>query len=98
MNLVKHGKTGNNYVVLQEGDTDKTIESLNVNLHFDDAGVLIGIEILETPSGSYAEGRRDAAKEIEEFDVLSNIPGNVNALQALSYLQKRLSDIAKGSE
>ena len=96
MNLIQHGKTGNNYVVLQEGETDKTIENLNVNLHFDDAGVLIGIEILESPSGSYSEGRQDAATEIENLDILSNIPSNMNVLQALSYLQKKLADIARG--
>jgi hypothetical protein len=88
--------TGKGYVEVQPGEPSETLKDLLVNLHFDDMGILIGIEILPKPDGDYYEGRNEAADAIMRTDVYKILNPGLNALQALEHLKVKLADIARG--
>jgi hypothetical protein len=96
MNFTYNEETGKGYVEIQPGDSSETLSELLVNLHFDDLGVLLGVEILPKPDGDYYEGRAEAANDIMKTDVYKILPAGLNALQALEQLKIKLADIARG--
>ncbi len=96
MNFTFNEETGKGYINLQPGETDNKLSDLLVDLHFDDAGVLIGIEILPKPDGDYYEGRNEAADAVMKADVYKLVSPGLNALEALDHLKIKLADIARG--
>jgi hypothetical protein len=96
MNFTFDESTGKGYVQVQEGESANQLSDLLVNLHFDDAGVLIGIEIIPKPDGDYYEGRNEAADDILKTDIYKVLPPGLNALQALETLKIKLADVARG--
>ena len=96
MNFTFDEKTGKGYIHVQPGKVDSSLTDLLVNLHFDDAGILIGIEILPKPDGDYYEGRNDAANDIMKVDLYKILPPGLNVLDALEKLRNTLADVARG--
>jgi hypothetical protein len=96
MNFIFNEKTSKGYIEIQPGESAETLKELLVNLHFDDAGVLIGIEIIPKSDRDYYEGRNEAADDILKTDVYKVLPPGLNALQALETLKIKLADIARG--
>lgn len=96
MNFTFNEETGKGYIDIQSGTSADQLSDLLVNLHFDDLGVLIGIEILPKPDGDYYEGRNDAADDILKADVYKILPSGLNILDALEKLKVSLADIARG--
>jgi hypothetical protein len=96
VNFTFNEETEKGYIEIQPGTSTESLKDLLVNLHFDDAGVLIGIEIIPKPDGDYYEGRNEAADDILKTDVYKVLPPGLNALQALETLKIKLADIARG--
>ena len=96
MNFTFDEQTGKGYIEVQPGTSETKLDDLLVNLHFDDMGVLIGIEIVPKPDGDYYEGRNEAADDILKTDVFKILPAGLNALQALDQLKIKLAEIARG--
>jgi hypothetical protein len=96
MNFTFDETTGKGYIEVQPGQSSETLKDLLVNLHFDDLGVLVGIEIIPKTDGDYYEGRNEAADAILKTDVYKILPAGLNALQALEQLKLKLADIARG--
>jgi len=96
MNFNFDEESGKGYIEIQSGVSEKKLSDLLVNLHFDDMGVLIGIEILPKPDGDYYEGRNEAADDIMKTDVYKILNPGLNALQALEHLKIKLAEIARG--
>jgi methylmalonyl-CoA mutase cobalamin-binding subunit len=96
MNFTFDEETGKGYIEIQPGESADQLSDLLVNLHFDDMGVLVGVEIIPKPDGDYYEGRNDAADDIMKTDVYKVLNPGLNALQALEHLKIKLADIARG--
>lgn len=96
MNFDYNSQTGVGYIVFSDGIPASSMNNLNVNLDFDDAGVLIGIEILGVQEGGYEQGRIDASNDVANAEIMKMIPANMNVLQALEHLKNKLTDIARG--
>ena len=96
MNFTFNEETGKGYIEVQPGTSDNQLKDLLVNLHFDDLGVLIGIEILPKPDGDYYEGRNDAADDIMKVDPYKALPSGLNVLDALEKLKAVLAEVARG--
>jgi uncharacterized protein YuzE len=96
MNFDYNSQTGVGYIIFSDGIAASSMNNLNVNLDFDDAGVLIGIEILGVQEGGYEQGRSDAANDVANAEIMKMIPANMNVLQALEHLKNKLTDIARG--
>jgi hypothetical protein len=96
MNFTFNEETGKGYIEVQPGTSADKLSDLLVDLHFDDVGVLVGIEILPKPDGDYYEGRNEAANDILNVDITKLLPPNVNILDALELLRNKLADIARG--
>jgi hypothetical protein len=96
MNFSFNESTGKGYIEIQPGESDNTLDDLLVNLHFDDAGVLLGVEIIPKPDGDYYEGRNEAADAILKTDIYKILNPGLNALQALEQLKIKLAEIARG--
>jgi uncharacterized protein YuzE len=96
MNFNFDEESGKGYIEIQSGVSENKLSDLLVNLHFDDMGVLIGIEILPKPDGDYYEGRNEAADDIMKTDVYKILNPGLNALQALEHLKIKLAEIARG--
>jgi hypothetical protein len=96
MNFTFNEETGKGYIEIQPGEIDNSLNDLLVNLHFDDAGILLGIEIIPKPDGDYYEGRSEAADDIMKTDIYKILNPGLNALQALEHLKIKLADIARG--
>jgi hypothetical protein len=96
MNFTFNEETGKGYVEIQPGESAETLKDLLVNLHFDDTGVLLGIEIIPKTDGDYYEGRNEAADAIMKTDIYKILNPGLNALQALEQLKIKLAEIARG--
>lgn len=96
MNFTFDEETGKGYINVQPGESSNQLKDLLVNLHFDDAGILVGIEILPKSDNDYYDGRNEAADAILNTDVYQILPPGLNALQALEQLKQKLADIARG--
>jgi hypothetical protein len=96
MNFTFDESTGKGYINVQPGESSTTLPDLLVNLHFDDAGILIGIEILPKSDSDYYDGRNEAADSIMNTDIYQILPPGLNALQALEQLKEKLANIARG--
>lgn len=96
MNFTFDESTGKGYIKIQDGETADQLSELLVNLHFDELGVLIGIEIIPKSDGDYYDGRNDAADSIIKTDLYKILSPGLNALQALEQLKTKLADIARG--
>jgi hypothetical protein len=97
MNFNFDEESGKGYIEIQPGVSESKLSDLLVNLHFDDMGVLIGVEILPKPDADYYEGRNDAASDILKTDVYKIVSPGMNALQALDHVKAKCAEIARGS-
>jgi hypothetical protein len=96
LNFTFNEETGKGYIEIQPGESAERLKDLLVNLHFDDAGVLLGVEIIPKTDGDYYEGRNDAADAIVKTDIYKILNPGLNALQALEQLKAKLAEIARG--
>jgi hypothetical protein len=71
MNFTFDESTGKGYVQVQEGESTNQLSDLLVNLHFDDAGVLIGIEII--PKTGFV-------LDVSELDIMRKPPVQLSKL------------------